>query len=67
MAIKIKVGVDAEFITYHKNVPIYPSLRDHKDAYKLERFRCDEFGHCVEARPKEAESGRDLVLNIMMI
>jgi len=64
MAKVIKIGMDTEFMAYDSTGanPIYPLLdKDHV----LMGHGCDEFGHCVEVRPKEADNAEDLLTNIM--
>lgn len=58
----LQVGMDAEFMAYDEDEPVYPYLDEKHD---LKKHGCDEFGHCVEVRPRQAKSGQDLVTNIM--
>lgn len=60
----IKIGLDAEFMAYKGSKPVYP-MTDEGMKIGLRNFGCDEFGHCVEARPKEATSASVLVTNAM--
>jgi len=64
MAKVIKIGMDTEFMAYDGagSKPIYPLID--KDRV-LVGHGCDEFGHCVEVRPKEADNAEDLLTNIM--
>ena len=76
MSITIKIGLDPEFMAKYKGSYIYPRLGRSNPAIsglpkatldtiamKLARTGADEFGHCVEIRPKEATDGKQLVLN----
>jgi len=60
----IKIGLDAEFMAYKGKKPVYPESKAGIIA-GISSFGCDEFGHCLEARPKEAETASDLVTNTM--
>jgi hypothetical protein len=70
---KIKIGTDPEFMAKYSKDYIYPILGavgnecmtncDLAARSALARLSTDEFGHCVEIRPHEAESGEQLVLN----
>lgn len=60
--LEILVGLDAEFMAYDLNKPVHPQLAD-KGKYKLHGVGCDEFGHCIEVRPKESDTANGLVLN----
>jgi len=67
--IKIKVGLDPEFMVKYKGNYIYPILRSIKDFesdtdyYAACKIGMDEFGHCAEIRPAEGMSGKEVVLN----
>lgn len=63
--LKVLIGLDAEFMAYeYANQPVYPLLdRDRHRA--LRDIGCDEFGHCIEIRPKESDTAEGLVLNTM--
>ena len=65
----ISIGLDAEFMSYisglaKKDNPVYPKTVEGRDL-GLMHFGCDEFGHCLEARPKEATTAGGLVTNTM--
>lgn len=71
---KIKVGTDPEFMAKYGKNYIYPILKvdgneciastgDSDLGMAVYSLSADEFGHCVEIRPEEAESGEQLVLN----
>jgi hypothetical protein len=74
---KIKIGMDPEFMVFYKGQPIYPVLRDANTCIPkpskardrvisaLDKVDYDEFGHCCEIRPAEAESGEKLMYNVM--
>jgi hypothetical protein len=67
--LKIRIGLDAEFMGYtaasiRTLEPVYPNIAGREFA-PLRSFGCDEFGHCLEARPKEGESAEELVTNTM--
>jgi len=64
MSEKLLIGLDAEFMAYKGKTPIYPTTEEGIKA-GLRNFGCDEFGHCVEARPKEADNANELVTNVM--
>lgn len=55
----IKIGMDPEFMAYKGKNPIYPALTPEMTC------GCDEFGHCVEVRPQEAETKEQLLFNVM--
>ena len=61
--LKILIGLDVEFMAYHKHRAVYPML-DRKE-FKLYGVGCDEFGHCIEIRPRESDTAEGLVLNTM--
>ncbi len=74
--LEIKIGLDPEFMAKYKGKYIYPLLRGDNPVFKsmpadvlksllqeLNKLSADEFGHCVEIRPIEANSGKQLVLN----
>ena len=63
--LKILVGLDAEFMAYHLDSPVYPLLD--KREHKLHNVGCDEFGHCIEVRPKESDTAEGLVLNTVKV
>jgi len=67
--LNIRIGLDAEFMGYVASstkgpVPVYPNIAGREFA-SLRAFGCDEFGHCLEARPTEGESAEELVTNTM--
>ena len=67
--IKIKVGLDPEFMVKYNGDYTYPILRDPKnfasrdDYNALFKIDMDEFGHCAEIRPTEGTTGKEVVLN----
>ena len=60
MSKKILIGMDAEFMAFKEGIPVYPIFED-----DLSDVGCDEFGHCVEIRPKESENKEEFLFNIM--
>jgi hypothetical protein len=60
----IKIGLDAEFMAYKGSKVIYPIMPEGLKT-GVRQFGCDEFGHCVEARPKEADNANELITNVM--
>lgn len=58
---KILIGLDTEFMAYYGHRPVYPLLD--KAEFRLYGVGCDEFGHCIEVRPKEADTATGLVTN----
>ena len=60
----IKIGMDTEFMAYDSTgtKSIYPLIDKDK---VLMGHGCDEFGHCVEVRPKESDTAEGLVTNVM--
>lgn len=60
---KILIGLDAEFMAYHGHHAVYPLLD--REEFKLYGVGCDEFGHCIEVRPKESDTAEGLVTNTM--
>ena len=63
--LKILIGLDAEFMAYYHDSPVYPLL-DRRE-HKLYNVGCDEFGHCIEVRPKESDTAEGLVLNTVKV
>lgn len=75
MAVDIKIGLDPEFMMKFKGEYIYPKLglagnpklnslpKNSPEADALRDVSYDEFGHCVEIRPKEASTAKQVVLN----
>lgn len=70
--LEFKVGMDPEFMAKCNGSFIYPILGEEQTGLigqsdkvkeRLQDLDADEFGHCVEIRPKEATSGKQLVLN----
>jgi hypothetical protein len=61
--LEMLIGLDAEFMAYeYTKQPVYPLLDG--DRHKaLRSIGCDEFGHCIEVRPKESDTAEGLVLN----
>jgi hypothetical protein len=73
---KVKVGMDPEFMVKYEGEYVYPRLgKANLDWEKLSEgdevvrsiysVAADEFGHCAEIRPTEAETGKELVLNMI--
>ena len=60
---KIKIGMDVEFMAFKGKNMVY--ARGPGSPTELQRIGCDEFGHCIEVRPKEAEDEYELIGNIM--
>lgn len=63
--VKILIGLDAEFMASHLGTAVYPLLD--RTEFKLWGVGCDEFGHCVEVRPKESDTAEGLVLNTVKV
>lgn len=57
---KIMIGMDVEFMAVKGGRYLYPILNN-----TLHFPGCDEFGHCVEIRPLQAETKEELMYNIM--
>jgi len=76
MTLKISVGMDPEFMASYKGKHIYPLIADSKHLVSgkakrlalsnaLGKINYDEFGHCVEIRPTQATTSKQLILNII--
>lgn len=67
--IKIKVGLDPEFMVKYKGNYMYPILKNRDDFDNVDDYSAacgigmDDFGHCAEIRPSEGETGKEVVLN----
>jgi len=59
---RVKIGLDVEFMAKYKGQYAYPALKKYED---LKNFGCDEFGHCVEARPNASDKKSQFIYNVM--
>jgi len=57
---KVVIGMDVEFMAYKSKKQVFPV-----DDIDLRSCGCDEFGHCVEIRPRQADNKKELLFNIM--
>jgi len=60
---EIKIGMDVEFMPFDGKRMVY--ARGPKSPRYLRSTSCDEFGHCVEIRPRESTDEFELIGNIM--
>lgn len=70
-----KIGSDPELMVKYKGEYIYPKLGRSNEIFEsgkekipiisLRHVGYDEFGHCAEIRPNSADTGKQLVLNII--
>lgn len=58
-----RIGMDVEFMAFHRGKMVY--AQGPNSPQELREVGCDEFGHCIEIRPKQATDEFELIGNIM--